>query len=775
MNNGPRDIDSYSEDDVIEHLILPLLKKLGYDISDKNEISRQHDIPVGRTHVYPDIVVVRKGSPSFVIDGKNPRENLDDYTTQILSYGTLLKVKYGVLCNGRELRCYNIATEKIIWNKSMSDVPTFLSKENMAKTRSSRISEERTKKAEKVLLQIEGIRQFSKLLHKCEDVIRDNDGLTGETAFDQMTIILFMKMWYERTNPEIFSLPHIRSAGGARYVKEYLFDQVRKEGGSDLIDKTESILLSDTTIMQILEYFEDYTLLGTDVDVKGKAFEIFLGRTLTGKLGQFFTPRTVVEFMVNLVEPKINSRHKEPYMVLDPCCGTGGFLIYAFRHMCKKIHSMPKWDADTLARRLAESQLFGMDINPRLARVAKMNMFLHGDGHGGIHSNNGLVDPDGDSYNDRFDLVITNPPFGNEETDDNILQLFELGSRKKTAREILFIERCIKCLKADGILAIVLPDGILNSPRKSYVRDFIATHTVIDAVISLPTKSFKAVGANSKTSIMFLRKKSAQDDDPQMIFMAMAEEIGFERKTKLAKEIRQNDLDAILQTYKESAGLRKADTDIKKIRDSPSCFLINPNLVSKRIDASYFHAEHIFELNRPSCRVEDVAVSGRVDINLDKEPKRELEYIEYSSIDKHAGTITHTTPYTGETAPGRAQRMVSVGDVICAKMLDSEKNVAIVPESLDGEVASNGFVVLKAVPPMTPESLLVALRMNSTTEQVRWRATGTIMPVIDDEDYMNIKVPKFTAKQIEEYTKKIAEYDRIASERKSYLSRVFAT
>lgn len=773
--------DTSSESDVINTIILPLLTRLQYDVHDPEEVSKEHHIPVGTHGVRADLVIQRSGHPSFVVDGKNPREKLDDHEAQILSYGILLKVKYGALCNGVDFRCYDIDTEEIIWDEPVSALPTFLSKQDMVRTRSGKISSSRTKAARKTLIRIEGTKQFSALLYKCEDLIRDNDGLTGESAFDQMSKILFMKMWCEKQSDSTgrsnsFSLSNINGAGGAKYVREFLFDSVKKDN-PDLITAEEHLDLKDDTIMKIVSYLDDYTLLDTDIDVKGEAFEIFLGRTLTGDLGQFFTPRTIVDFTVNMVEPEINSKtNNHPYLVLDPCCGTGGFLISAFLHMCKKLHAVSQQQRAVITKRLAEQQIFGVDINPRLARVAKMNMFLHGDGHGGIYASNGLLNPEDRQYEEKFDLILTNPPFGNRDNKQGILKHFTLANKKNSQlREILFIERCISCLRGGGVLAIVLPDGVLNNSQTNSVRQFIKSKMIIDAVISLPMRSFKAVGANSKTSVLFLHKKHSDEEQPP-IFMAKAEEIGFERKTKIAKKIGTNDLDSILKTYRKYIEDRDKLANVEKCKvlcQTPSCFVINQSLVRERLDASFFYAEYVFEIGRSFCRVKDVAMPAYVNADVYKRPRETFKYIEYGSIDKHVGDITNTTEHTGRSAPGRAKYRVSEGDVICAKMLDSEKNVAIVPRELDGQVATNGFVVLRPKEHMTSEALFVLLRKNTTTEQVRWRAIGTIMPSISNDDYLNLKIPTLTKNQINAYTKKISKFNRDAETRKKYLKSCF--
>lgn len=771
----------YTEGDVITHVILPILANLGYDIKNNDEVAREYGIPVGTTEVAADIVILLNKKPSFVIDGKNPRENLDHHKTQILSYGTLLKVKYAVLCNGIRLRCYDVGTEKVIWDKPVSNTPKFLGKKNMRKERVDRLSKLRIASATKALMQIEGTKQFSTLLYKCEDVIRDNDGLTGESAFDQMSKVLFMKMWYEKVysqnitgNP--FTLSNVRSAGGANYVKNFLFAEVKKSN-PDLITDTDNLVLCDETLMSIIEFFDDYTLLDTEIDVKGEAFEIFLGRTLTGDLGQFFTPRTIVDFTIAMVEPRINAENNDSaYLVLDPSCGTGGFLIQAFLRMSKDIHNKHPNKRRELAKRLAEDQIYGFDINPRLARVAKMNMFLHGDGHGGIYTHNGLLDLDDKKYEQKFNLVITNPPFGNKDDKPLILKNYELAAGKKSQqREILFIERCIRCLKSGGVLAIVLPDGILNNPKLKYVRTYMQKYMIIDAIVSLPIRSFKAVGANSKTSVLFLHKKKSSAERQPGIFMAKAQEVGFERKTKIAKRIEANDLITILNVYKnyKNKQNRTIGSNFHILCSEPACFVLSPDLACNRLDASFFYAEYVYDIGVPYSRVRDVADTAFVTINLKKTPSKKIRYIEYSSIDKHVGDITNTTTHYGSDAPGRAKYVVSTGDVVCARMLDSEKNVAIIPDDLDGEIATNGFVILRPKKPMTSESLFALLRKNTTTEQVRLRAVGTIMPTISDNDYLNLKIPKLNSVQIQEYTKQISKFNKDAAIRKQYLKNIF--
>ena len=514
-----------TETDTIFKLISPLLGKLGYKENIKGEIEHEKSIEVGRgKYVFPDIVININNIPVIVLDAKKPNENLELYERQIISYGLLLRTPYSVLSNGIIIKVYETQTEKVIWEKPINSIPTFLSKENLTKKIHKTldvISKERLEEAKKTLLVFEGIKEFATILYKCEDIIRDIDGLTGADAFDEISKLLFTKMFFEKkaikTKKNEMSSENIQEHGGADHVKDYLFKQV-VTNNKDIFIGDEKIELQNESIEQITTLLEGYTLINTDIDVKGRAFEIFLGKTFTGGLGQFFTPRTIVKFAVDFADPEINSSliKNEPYLVCDTSCGSGGFLIEVFKNIQQKIKKLPESKQEKLLQILSTNQLYGIDINPRLVRVAKMNMVLHGDGHGGIYRGNGLENMKG-IKEEMFDLVITNPPFGNKDK-GKILEKFYLGKTledgkeillKEQLREVLFVERCIKLLKKGGELAIVLPDGILNNDQLSDVRDYIRKETIIKAVISLPDKSFKASGANSKTSVLFLKRKTA--------------------------------------------------------------------------------------------------------------------------------------------------------------------------------------------------------------------------------------------------------------------------
>lgn len=433
--------------------------------------------------------------------------------------------------------------------------------------------------------------EFAKLLHDCHNVIRNREKLDPAAAFDEIAKILFVKVYVERelrarrSRKNLFTVEYLDDRIGA-YPLNDLFEQTKEAYADDSIfEKDEEIRLKLGTGREIVKLLERYNLSDTSEDIKGIAFERFLGRTFRGEIGQFFTPRTIVEFMIRMVDPK------EGNLICDPASGSGGFLIRFFEivrqqiladadhqyRACKvQIEADKKISPDKKAAMLREKfdgiqatldhdkpgsrlwelanrRIYGTDANDRMARTSKMNMIMHGDGHGGVHHHDGFLNVNG-IFEDRFDIILTNPPFGaNVEPSDvvhesdvkvsrdaerrytdeygglytdalarvraavgkPVASLFELpkGEKSKIKTEILFIERCLSLLKPGGRLGIVLPEGIFNNPSLAYVREFCENRAFIRAVVSLPQETFYSSGASVKASLLFLQKFTEKEKD----------------------------------------------------------------------------------------------------------------------------------------------------------------------------------------------------------------------------------------------------------------------
>jgi type I restriction enzyme M protein len=399
-----------------------------------------------------------------------------------------------------------------------------------------------------------------KTLQKAHDTVWQGGKLAPTTAFDEISKLLFCKLQDETESPITTKGQPYKFQVGTYETANEVFDRINKiyqeAKQKDAEVFKEDIRLEPKVVYAVVEHLQSINFNKTDLDTKGIAFETFMGKFFKGEMGQFFTPRELIKFCVKMMNPQTNQ------LLLDPACGSGGFLLNAMDFIRER--AQEEYDNDpVLAYRMwhdfAKDNLFGIDINDQIARVCKMNMILHDDGHTNIISTDSLTDVNDINRihpkfkENAFDLVLTNPPFGAtaKESEKPYLKNYNLGKDKKAQKtEILFIEQCLKFLKpGTGKLAIVLPDGILTNSSLQYVRDFIMARTQILAIVSLPQFAFTHFGAGVKSSLVFLRKKSIdekQGDYP--IFMAIAEHIGYDAT---GRKEPVNDLDTIHTEYQK--------------------------------------------------------------------------------------------------------------------------------------------------------------------------------------------------------------------------------
>ncbi len=491
--------------------------------------------------------------------------------------------------------------------------------------------------------------EFAKLLFACHNIIRNNDKYSPEMAFDEISKILFIKIWYERRQDRgrIFSLEKFRelkksndeiAVENDKPFYQKIFENVKKDYATqDLFDKNDVIKLRENSIESIIQKLEKYNLSDTSDDVKGIAFEEFLGKTFRGELGQFFTPRTLVDFMVEVLDPK------EMEIICDPCCGSGGFLIKAFEYVRERIEKEIQQEKEKIKQRYfnknfeqasekeknqitqkvnqllsklneelnpsnQESRLYklsfwsiyGTDANPRMARTAKMNMIMHGDGHGGVHHNDGLLNING-IFENRFDVILTNPPFGarvakdqkiteedkytdqgkinyyterygneykqalkqvTENVDQPLLGLYDTGSFSSLT-ETLFMERCLRLLKPGGRMGIVLPEGVLNnSGGMQKVRNYFEGKAKIILIVSIPQEVFIASGATVKPSLLFLKKLTEKEENQYKTVLKKVSE-----NQENSFKSKYHELNEQIKHWEEKIKIEKDKEKIKPLRE----------------------------------------------------------------------------------------------------------------------------------------------------------------------------------------------------------------
>ena len=576
-------MELYSEQDVISKVIIPDLASLGYREGSTQSgsvvLRFEHPIHVQqgreRKTIFADLVVFVNDVPIIVVDGKNPREHLtDNDREQVISYARLLDniAPFAALCNGSWKVFDAVRKQQVKALPRLLDLLSDYHKRRLTQTQRDTLRFQ----ASRTLFAIDSVRDLSRLMKRCHDTIRNQKGYDPTRAFDELSKVLFAKMFEEREIADgrrannRFTLESVRAMReqGVEIIQRLWKETVDSERYREVFadeEAAQEIGLPPGAIDKIVEMLQDKSLGLTDMDVKGVAFEEFLSATYRGGgLGQYFTPREVVNFMVELVDPAIGER------IIDPSCGSGGFLIRVYDVVCEKIRSseLTEREKTRLLSELANRSLVGIDWEQRAARTCKMNMILHGDGHAGVYQANALdIDELAGKVADRqrfypeaprvdegsFDTVLTNPPFGARDATPKILNQYDLGRSKSQKREVLLLERQIRLLRPGGKLFVLLPEGILSNKLDSPIRRYILDNCNVKTVIRLPQDAFKMSDGASCTSLLFAIKKDRDDPNASEqgdIFFSRAEYMGI---TPSGRPISENDLLAIREHYRRFA------------------------------------------------------------------------------------------------------------------------------------------------------------------------------------------------------------------------------
>lgn len=590
------------EEKVRQEYIKILVEDYGYSLDQMAQELKVNNSQRGCGKARADIVVWKSKSDkndsktAFIVvecKAENVRIREEDYY-QGYNYASWSGASFFVTTNEKETKYFNV--DKNYLPKELTEVVAIPNAEEALVD----------KKVKEILGKTKTFTRddFTKMLRTCHNIIRNNDKLSPEAAFDEISKILFMKIKYEReqhggkvfTREEFIEKekwfekeirPSLKGTPKDLSYMQFLFYNTKEAYKEDqLFEDNELIKIRQNSFEQILEKLQTYNLSDTQDDVKGIAFEQFLGTTFRGDLGQFFTPRTIVDFMTQVLDPK------EGEIICDPTCGSGGFLIKAFEYVREQIeeniksvkaelrakmegdnyNKLPENEQLAINERIEKMQtalnkeldtqiegsrmyilshncIYGTDANPRMARTSKMNMIMHGDGHGGVHHHDGLLNVNG-IFEERFDVILTNPPFGSridksqkiteadqfkdedliakykekygdvydealKQVNDNIgkplLSLYDTGSMSGLT-EVLFMERCLRLLKKGGRMGMVLPEGVLNTSNLAKVREYFEGRAKIILICSIPQDVFIAAGATVKPSLVFFKRFTEEEE-----------------------------------------------------------------------------------------------------------------------------------------------------------------------------------------------------------------------------------------------------------------------
>jgi type I restriction enzyme M protein len=759
-----------------------------------------------------------------------------DYYFENFEGASLSNTTFYVAHNMKETKVYYLKKEK--YTPKVLRVSDFPKAEDISSPDKLRNFIERIEK--------NTIEDFLYQLSTCHNIIRNNDKLSPEASFDEISKVLFIKMMYE-SNPAndqelTFTLSEFLRKENS-YKKnskgnfiDYLFESVKERYKEDnVFDKRDVIRIKRESFLSIIETLQNINLYDSNEDVKGVAFESFLGKTFRGELGQFFTPRSIVNYMIHVLDIK------EGEIVGDPCCGSGGFLISAFDYVQHKIdkdiqnqidHLLKSDDADKYDKikllqeefnknkvgsryyKLCHNYFFGTDANARMARISKMNMIMHGDGHVGVYLHDGLINVGG-MYDGRFDVILVNPPFGAHigknikylESDmpeskeiNKYLKIFGKEYQEKVVNvikenvdyvnpdgtigkpiistfdvrdersEILFLERCLQLLKPGGRAGIVLPEGILNNKNNEKIREYVESKAKILNITSIPYDVFQSSGASIKPSLLFIQKyeKSLDNKDNYVLSVTKVDDAGI-----------------------TSTGARTKNSQLPVAEKEVSSWINHKILggrtyskIVNRADFPMWNISSLFEdskvkynNNYPIVSLSEVLVPQKQLVKIeDNQTYKRVRVRLYNQGVELRDTVL------GSSIGTRRQYIVRTGQFVISKIDGKSGAFGIIPIELDGAIVTPDFLVFDIIREkinddylqliMNSEQFLTLIRTNSSGTTHRQRVSldvlmnapialptlseqESLVEAIEESKKKMIKLKKDLSKETENFYKNI--------------------
>ncbi|WP_432160282.1 N-6 DNA methylase [Streptomyces sp. NRRL F-5630] len=595
-----------------------------------------------------------------------------------------------------------------------------------------------------------------------------------------------------------------------------LEEEIRQRKKKRIFGQGEILDLSPETIKGVVAKLQDLDLYSMDSDLNGRLFETFLNATLRGKdLGQFFTPRSVVKLATSLADLQVRRDHVET--VIDACCGTGGFLIESLADMWGKVDGNKSLSASEKVRlrdEIATQRIYGIDVakEPALARIARINMYLHGDGGSRVYQLDALdkrvrsyatetreVRDEKEEFKgiaDRsgFDVALTNPPFAKEyarktDVERQILDQYELafmdsGRTRKPVSSLkssmMFIERYHDLLRPGGRLVTVIDDSILGGDREKRIRSYIRDKFIVKAVVSLPGDAFQRSQARVKTSVVVLQKKHHAEEEQTPIFMYYCTRVGID---EVARQ-------RVLPIDEENR--RAAEAEIDKVgklyRDflngnPDEAWIVSPEAIEGRMDVKAC-------LPSAGRNVERWREEGHEVLGVGQMLKlafggAEFATSEEDSVDRASDVVIPADSeelvtllrvrYDGTAEPGETIAAsdstydvlykVRAGDVVISHINAVHGAVAVIPEELEGLVATKEYTVCRPRKGYHPYLIWQMLRTPEARADLLLSSTGMGRTRVDWPIVSQLQLP-VPSMQISEAAIKAVE-DARALERKA--------
>ncbi len=633
-NKFCRSEDLSNEASVETFFVNRVLGDMGYKDSEIKTKAAIDSLRVGKSRKKepwkPDYILVCRKKPRWIVDAKAPGENPDDFVDQGGGYCFAVNqkthdnpVRYFMLTNGFLTRVYPWDKAEPVMSLRFAD---FVDGNTKYQSLKQLLGAEAARKgwieAQKDSGSMHAItrpkmEEVKKTFARCHRIIWKADKAGRQGAFERFAKILFVKLWEDRrirNNPEYLAaigrgdpLPASAVRFSTRWIEqqeanaenpvdrilfrelvESLETEIQARRRKRIFDPSTRLGVSPGTVKRVVAELEHQYLFGIDEDLNGRMFEAFLVASMRGEdLGQYFTPRSIVKLMTRLAKPVASPSMIE--RALDGCCGTGGFLIELLTEMRRQIYentSLTKAKRKELLNEVANEAIFGIDAgqDPPLVKIARINMYLHGDGGSRVYMADALrktlapsgtdnaegrqevlelkkaLEGDDDSGPLRFDFVVTNPPFSMdyskaapeewEVLKDYDLRTWDGKNRTSLRSAVMFMERYYDLLKPGGRLLTVIDDGVLGGKKMAFVRDFLRKRFTINGIISLHGDAFQRAGARVKTSILCLTKKKDENEEQPSAFVYDTRYIGLDdvparTPPSVAEEARRKALEEI--------------------------------------------------------------------------------------------------------------------------------------------------------------------------------------------------------------------------------------
>ncbi len=765
----------------------------------------------------PDYVIQINKLPVLVIDAKSTTENIDDWTPQCSSYCLELNkeypqkpVEYFLLSNGLKTSLYKWDERKSKVDLDFEDFKAGNAKFNklvdlVSKAKLLQLSEKKYTALMETDFEFEtaSVSEISELFGRIHNFIWRTDKKDPSAAFQELMKIVFIKLKKDRELHEkfgnnfkpkvqdiVFSVAWIKNqTEHDNPINDPLFKNLVKELEKEInakhkkriFDAGEEIELSPSTIEKIvtdLEHIDLSAMDDGDTDVHGRMFETFLNATVRGKdLGQYFTPRDIVELMVNLAGIRVE-KEKEEYKidkVLDACCGSGGFLICSMILMlakAKKLIGLTEEQHSDVRKRIVDHSIVGIDAgsNPPIYRIARMNMYLHGDGGSRIFFADSLdkrigkvgkstIESDEQIQElrnmilkdkEKFEVILSNPPFSltysrKQKEQKEIMEQYELATYKKISKSLLsslmFLERYKDLVADKGQILAIIDESVLSGEKYSNVRDYIRKTFIIKAIISLPGDAFKRQGSRVKTSILILRTKKNEEKQPEL-FMETSVYLGLTEKIARRIGIERDEL--VNGKIEETIRILEGYQNFEKGQRSNA--VVEATTISDRLDVKYCLSEKE-RLRREELWLSKGAVVTSLSDVLTPAKNRIVKVDEdevYTMLKvTYDGEVLEAETKDGQEISYSRLYRVHEWDILISGMGMGRGAIGIVPKYHDGKFVSNEYTVLAASSEEEALFYVNLLRTKEIMGAILSSTTGMNRGRIKWKTLSTLEVPKY--------------------------------